>query len=86
VTRAHSKIVVALYRKERSTSAATSANSSPPQPSFGWAYVGSHNFSPTAWGDPSRPSAGDAEMIQMSSWEIGVVLTVPRGTAREEAR
>ena len=67
---------------------------------FGWLYMGSHNLSATAWGDPwvKWPAAsgegpvmagadgspwtpsGPLEMIQFSSWEVGVIITVRPGT------
>ena len=67
---------------------------------FGWLYMGSHNHSATAWGDPwvkwpaacgegpvmagaddtPRTPSGPLEMIQFSSWEVGVIITVRPGT------
>ena len=72
----HGKFVVALFR-------------SPEGESSGWAYIGSHNMSATAWGQPSSLAVGDDErlgLVQHSSWECGMLLTVPRSTSDAEAR
>lgn len=78
VTRAHSKFIMGIYE-----------TAGPGGAPFGWAYVGSHNFSPTSWGTPTSLSTGVDEsvgLVQHSNWEAGVLLTVPRGTLAEEAR
>ena len=54
---------------------------SPDGATYGWAYVGSHNLSPNAWG---RPVGHDC--MQCGSYELGVLLLTPRGTGVEEAQ
>ena len=76
LTHAHSKFVVGIYAHIK--------NGAP----FGWAYVGSHNFSATSWGAPTSLSMDTGEahgLVQHSNWECGVLLTVPRGTPPAEA-
>ena len=76
VTHAHSKIAVGFYEE-------------PGGGRFGWAYVGSHNFSPTSWGSPMSIGMSEEEalgLVQHSNWECGVVLTVPRGASQAEVR
>ena len=43
------------------------------------------SLSATAWGSPWVRPTGLIDLMQFSSWEVGVVLTVPRGTPRAEA-
>ncbi|WOL01797.1 hypothetical protein Cni_G10514 [Canna indica] len=59
--------------------------------SFGWTYVGSHNFSPAAWGHTLLPvaesKAGDAAMttsrLHICNYELGVIFIVPRPNLSE---
>ncbi|TFY75145.1 hypothetical protein EWM64_g8867 [Hericium alpestre] len=39
---------------------------------YGWAYVGSHNFTPSAWGTLS--GSGFSPVLNISNYEIGIVL------------
>lgn len=68
ITHAHSKFVVCR--------AATAEDKE-----YGWTYVGSHNFSATAWGSRFEGIG----LQQCASWEAGVILVVPRETPPAEA-
>jgi hypothetical protein len=101
ITRAHSKMVVGLYScadqlppaaEPHAAPSAAGSSSSKLAPTshspYGWLYMGSHNFSATAWGDPTSLAVGEGEalgLVQHSSWECGVLLVVPRGTPHDEA-
>ncbi|KAJ7061504.1 hypothetical protein C8F01DRAFT_1369034 [Mycena amicta] len=43
-------------------------------PPHAWLYLGSHNFSQTAWGSISRQPEGDAPVITVLSYEVGIVM------------
>jgi hypothetical protein len=83
LTHSHGKVVVRTFEAGGGSGGGDGGSSR-----FGWCYIGSHNFSATAWGSPwvhGLESDGSIDMLQLSSWELGVVLTVPRGTPREQA-
>lgn len=51
---------------------------------FGWIYVGSHNFSPAAWGHTLLPSskskvseASTTTKLHICNYELGIILIVP---------
>ncbi|XP_042393128.1 uncharacterized protein LOC121984314 isoform X3 [Zingiber officinale] len=51
---------------------------------FGWIYVGSHNFSPAAWGRTLLPSskskvseASTTTKLHICNYELGIILIVP---------
>jgi hypothetical protein len=67
ITRSHGKEVVMLFEADRG------------KREYGWLYVGSHNLSGTAWGFPTSKGHGVmADIVQLSSWELGVVITRSR--------
>ncbi|KAJ8478713.1 hypothetical protein OPV22_022440 [Ensete ventricosum] len=46
--------------------------------SFGWIYIGSHNFSPAAWGNTLLSSSeSKAPKLHICNYELGIVLIVP---------
>eukprot|EP01028_Stygiella_incarcerata_P005905 TRINITY_DN24392_c0_g1_i1.p1 TRINITY_DN24392_c0_g1~~TRINITY_DN24392_c0_g1_i1.p1 ORF type:complete len:557 (+),score=142.00 TRINITY_DN24392_c0_g1_i1:58-1671(+) len=56
----HSKVLARLAMRPSPSSGTTSL--------FGWIYIGSHNFSPSAWGRLIR----DDNSLQMFNYELGV--------------
>jgi len=44
------------------------------EPAIGWAYIGSHNFTPSAWGTLS--GSGFNPILNISNYELGVVLLI----------
>ena len=52
---------------------------------YGFTYVGSHNMSLNAWGAPSVTRRQGVRFLSCNSYEVGVVLLVPRGTPEAEA-
>ena len=49
---------------------------------YGFTYVGSHNLSLNAWG---QTSVSASRFLSCNSYELGVVLLVPRGTPAAQA-
>ncbi|URE48254.1 Tyrosyl-DNA phosphodiesterase [Musa troglodytarum] len=46
--------------------------------SFGWIYIGSHNFSPAAWGNTLLSSSeSKAPKLHICNYELGIILIVP---------
>lgn len=50
----------------------------------GWAYVGSHNLSESAWGNPTLERGKDTPKIFCRNWECGVVLPLKSKRGIEE--
>ncbi|KAF9018800.1 phospholipase D/nuclease [Hymenopellis radicata] len=59
----HSKMILGLFQDQ--------ADEAP----IGWAYMGSHNFTASAWGRVSGKGAADAA-ISMNNYEIGIVFPI----------
>ncbi|KAG2005546.1 hypothetical protein CC2G_001942 [Coprinopsis cinerea AmutBmut pab1-1] len=76
----HSKMIIGTLRD--STHASTSQDGSETedsddeiqiiQPAVGWAYIGSHNFTPSAWGTLSGSSFNPT--LNITNYEVGVVF------------
>ncbi|BEJ13832.1 hypothetical protein CspHIS471_0310060 [Cutaneotrichosporon sp. HIS471] len=49
----------------------------------GWVYVGSHNFSPSAWGTVNFKNSPPT--LNISNYELGIVFPLPRGKAETMA-
>lgn len=60
----------------------TKSQSDESDPVAGWAYIGSHNFTPAAWGNLS----GSSSSIKMSqkNWELGAVIPVRKSDLDEK--
>ncbi|KAA1070927.1 hypothetical protein PGT21_003858 [Puccinia graminis f. sp. tritici] len=51
----------------------------------GFLYIGSHNFTPAAWGKfNSKSGSDDSTSLEISNWELGVVLPVKSHAQAEE--
>ncbi|KAF8222342.1 phospholipase D/nuclease [Tricholoma matsutake] len=84
----HSKMIVATYRDvpslgkgKRPEDSETEDDSDDEiemiQPAIGWAYIGSHNFTPSAWGTLSGSSFNPTLTLRerrISNYELGVVF------------
>ncbi|GAA5979112.1 hypothetical protein JCM10908_002808 [Rhodotorula pacifica] len=68
---AHTKIILALHKYSTGV----------PPAHEGWMYLGSHNFTPAAWGRLQNSSGGPE--IKISNYELGVVLPI-RATSAED--
>ncbi|CDO75716.1 hypothetical protein BN946_scf184493.g14 [Trametes cinnabarina] len=82
----HSKMILATFQDKRGTldsdsRASTASQSASSQvdeddgerePLVGWVYVGSHNFTPSAWGTLS--GSGFTPTLNVNNYELGVVL------------
>ncbi|KAG5640710.1 hypothetical protein DXG03_007467 [Asterophora parasitica] len=72
----HSKMIIATYKessKEKQLQADDSDNDIEViEPAVGWAYVGSHNFTPSAWGTLS--GSGFNPILNISNYELGIVF------------
>ncbi|CAH7687861.1 expressed protein [Phakopsora pachyrhizi] len=83
----HVKMILGLFDKTGSSSVEDSKKPSTSkdvanQPddddrAVGFLYVGSHNFTPAAWGRfQSKKPSKDYTSIEISNWELGVVLPI----------
>ncbi|KAF8637199.1 hypothetical protein AX16_010858 [Volvariella volvacea WC 439] len=80
----HSKMILALIRDAASASKPTEVHDSDTeesddeieevQPAIGWLYVGSHNFTPSAWGTLSGSAFNP--ILNISNYELGIVFPV----------
>ncbi|GAA5850773.1 hypothetical protein JCM8547_009086 [Rhodosporidiobolus lusitaniae] len=70
---AHTKIIVALHKFKE--------NSSAPAKHEGWFYLGSHNFTPSAWGQPQNGQNGPR--IAINNYELGIVLPIRASSAED---
>ncbi|RDB17512.1 Tyrosyl-DNA phosphodiesterase 1 [Hypsizygus marmoreus] len=81
----HSKMIIATYReaavsafgKRKQTKGSDTEDDSDEdiqviEPAYGWAYVGSHNFTPSAWGTLS--GTGFNPILNISNYEVGIVF------------
>ncbi|PLW15172.1 hypothetical protein PCASD_14606, partial [Puccinia coronata f. sp. avenae] len=51
----------------------------------GFLYIGSHNFTPAAWGKyKSKSGSDDASTLEISNWELGVVVPLKRASQIDE--
>ncbi|GJN87839.1 hypothetical protein Rhopal_000794-T1 [Rhodotorula paludigena] len=73
---AHTKIILALHKFDR--------GSLVPPKHEGWMYLGSHNFTPAAWGKLQNGSNGP--QIVLNNYELGVVLPIRADSAEELER
>jgi tyrosyl-DNA phosphodiesterase-1 len=82
----HSKMIVALYREPRAPVAPAQASSTGKgkssaqdgtvgDPIGGWCYIGSHNFTPSAWGTISGSSF--TPVLNITNYELGIVIPLP---------
>ncbi|GJE97021.1 tyrosyl-DNA phosphodiesterase [Phanerochaete sordida] len=93
----HSKMILATFRDGALAAASARAGSSrahadasddeivevpPPQAHAGWAYVGSHNFTPSAWGTLSGSAFNP--VLNVTNYELGVL--VPLDTPQDADR
>ncbi|KAI0030960.1 tyrosyl-DNA phosphodiesterase-domain-containing protein [Vararia minispora EC-137] len=77
----HSKMIITMFSDGAKTSASDSIdddvilldqNGNDPRSVIGWAYIGSHNFTPSAWGNLS--GSAFSPVINISNYELGIVL------------
>ncbi|KAL7278790.1 hypothetical protein ACG7TL_007799 [Trametes sanguinea] len=82
----HSKMILATFRDKRGTldnqsrSSTTSQSQSSQEvnededkdPLVGWLYMGSHNFTPSAWGTLS--GSGFTPTLNVTNYELGIVI------------
>ncbi|KAF8626688.1 hypothetical protein AX15_004772 [Amanita polypyramis BW_CC] len=73
----HSKMIIALTRENATISASGESDSEDDEiqlieSAVGWAYVGSHNFTNSAWGTLSGSAFNP--IINITNYEIGVVF------------
>jgi len=79
----HSKMIIATYRdapslgkrkltEDSETEDDTDSDIEVIQPAIGWAYIGSHNFTPSAWGTLS--GTGFNPILNISNYELGVMF------------
>ncbi|GAA5918771.1 hypothetical protein JCM6882_006806 [Rhodosporidiobolus microsporus] len=73
---AHTKIILALH-KYKDPHAPTAVHE-------GWMYLGSHNFTPSAWGSLQNGVGGP--QIANNNYELGVVLPIRANSAEELER
>ncbi|GAA6030025.1 hypothetical protein JCM8097_009220 [Rhodosporidiobolus ruineniae] len=79
---AHTKIILALHKP---SPLAAPAASSPPPVHEGWMYVGSHNFTSSAWGNLQNGALNGPE-ISINNYELGVVLPIRASSAADLER
>ncbi|TEB20188.1 phospholipase D/nuclease [Coprinellus micaceus] len=80
----HSKMIIAMlednaYMSKKSGIATDSEDETDDEieevpPGVGWTYVGSHNFTPSAWGTAS--GTGFTPILNISNYEVGIVFPV----------
>ncbi|KJA22168.1 hypothetical protein HYPSUDRAFT_41333 [Hypholoma sublateritium FD-334 SS-4] len=83
----HSKMIIARLEERFSGHQKPSGNKSNDsdsdievvEPALGWAYIGSHNFTPSAWGNLSGTAFNP--VLNISNYELGVVFLLK--TAKE---
>ncbi|KAF9018802.1 phospholipase D/nuclease [Hymenopellis radicata] len=66
----HSKMILGIFQDKESKE---------DQTPIGWAYMGSHNFTASAWGRVSGKGAADAAIsawVFMNNYEIGIVFPI----------
>ncbi|KAF9461346.1 tyrosyl-DNA phosphodiesterase-domain-containing protein [Collybia nuda] len=79
----HSKMILATYKVPSSSNNRNELEDSETeddsdsdvqiiQPAIGWAYIGSHNFTPSAWGTLS--GSGFNPILNISNYELGVMF------------
>ncbi|GAA5974109.1 hypothetical protein JCM11641_003440 [Rhodosporidiobolus odoratus] len=73
---AHTKIILALHKYKDPFS--------PTAKHEGWTYLGSHNFTPSAWG--SLQSGMGGPQIALNNYEMGVILPIRANSAEDLER
>ncbi|KAF8064419.1 tyrosyl-DNA phosphodiesterase-domain-containing protein [Lyophyllum atratum] len=76
----HSKMIIATYKEtskgKQAQGSETEEDSDDEiqviEPAIGWAYVGSHNFTPSAWGTLS--GSGFNPVLNISNYELGIIF------------
>jgi len=82
----HSKMIIATFRERPSIGKNKDSDTHQDDeveivnPYIGWAYVGSHNFTPSAWGTLSGSSFNP--VLNISNYELGIVFPL---TSNEDA-
>ncbi|KAI8996303.1 tyrosyl-DNA phosphodiesterase-domain-containing protein [Trametes punicea] len=87
----HSKMILATFRDKQGTLDSQSSRASTAtqeghggnedsEPLVGWVYVGSHNFTPSAWGTLS--GSGFNPTLNVNNYELGIVIPL---RSQEEA-
>ncbi|KAG9050325.1 hypothetical protein FS837_006197 [Tulasnella sp. UAMH 9824] len=76
----HSKMVLGIFvEKSKNTLPASSkkaARSSSSASAFGgWCYIGSHNFTPSAWGNLSGST--ESPVMNVANYEMGILVPLP---------
>ncbi|OAV88247.1 hypothetical protein PTTG_01497 [Puccinia triticina 1-1 BBBD Race 1] len=93
----HVKMILGLFTSDSSSeSTSSTVNTSTGKPDrgdeqinkdhIGFLYIGSHNFTPAAWGKFTSKKTGSREstLLEISNWELGVVLPVKSHAQIEE--
>ncbi|KAF8182897.1 tyrosyl-DNA phosphodiesterase-domain-containing protein [Pholiota molesta] len=75
----HSKMIIAMLQEHPSSKQRKGERSDDSdddieviEPALGWAYIGSHNFTPSAWGTLSGSSFNP--ILNISNYELGIVI------------
>ncbi|ODN81641.1 hypothetical protein, variant 1 [Cryptococcus amylolentus CBS 6039] len=92
----HSKVIVALFEPgeltasssktslgKRKAAVADDAPKHTDEGVGGWMYMGSHNFSPSAWGTLDLKANSPA--LNVKNYELGIVFPLPRDYAKDVA-
>ncbi|POY73521.1 hypothetical protein BMF94_3458 [Rhodotorula taiwanensis] len=68
---AHTKLILGLHKY----------SSADPPAHEGFMYIGSHNFTPAAWGRLENAAGGP--QLKLANWELGVLLPIRASSAEE---
>ncbi|KAH9911780.1 phospholipase D/nuclease [Epithele typhae] len=68
----HSKMVLGTFRDKRGTLDAAPAGSDGEDKPVGWLYMGSHNFTPSAWGTLSGSAFNPT--LNITNYELGILM------------
>ncbi|KAG9019606.1 hypothetical protein FRB90_012452 [Tulasnella sp. 427] len=84
----HSKMVLGIFvDKSRNTLSASPTKASKGKASSsslgGWCYIGSHNFTPSAWGNLS--GSAEAPVMNVTNYEMGILVPLPADDTEEAA-
>ncbi|GAA5957856.1 hypothetical protein JCM21900_001288 [Sporobolomyces salmonicolor] len=74
---AHTKLILAM----RKVDSDPRSRSSLPEQHEGWLYLGSHNFTPSAWG--RLQNGGGGPQLLINNYELGVVIPIRAQSAQE---
>ncbi|KAJ7230370.1 tyrosyl-DNA phosphodiesterase-domain-containing protein [Mycena pura] len=75
----HTKMIIGSFSQKQGNSESIPAGAA----AAGWMYVGSHNFTPPAWGNLS--GSADAPVLNVNNYELGVVLPLKTAGELDEA-